>query len=152
MAELQRRAGQREEQAYAQYFEPHSGMHGAGVFWLFRGCRHLLPLAAPCTFMPLANAEWRFSKRNSYFLRFSLIPPTPWRSQSSSRRLCYRCVQRASSTNPPHRRCPPHSSQLPQLMFRRWTLVLLLTITVKTFELLYLYSWQQQQQQQRWRQ
>ena len=130
VAELQRRAGQREEQAVAQYFEPHSGMHGAGVFWLFRGCRRLPPLAAPCTFMPLANAEWRFSKRNSYFLS----------------------VQRASSTNPPHRRCPPHSSQLPQLMFRRWTQVLLLTITVKTFELLYLYSWQQQQQQQRWRQ
>jgi hypothetical protein len=91
----------------------------------------LLPLAAPCSLMPFLNAKSRFSKCNCQFHRFSLTPLTPWRSQSSSRRLCYRCVQRASSTNPPHRRCPPHSSQRPQWMFRRWTQVLLLIIRQK---------------------
>ena len=81
-------------------------------------CCILLLLAAPCSLMPFSNAKSRFSKRNSYFHRFSLTPLTPWRSHSSSQRLCYRFVQRASSTNPPHRRCPPHNSQLPQWLRR----------------------------------
>ena len=91
----------------------------------------LLPLAARCSLMPFANPKWQFSKRNSEFHCSSLIAPAPWRSQSSSRPSCYRFVQRASWTNPPHRRCPPHSSQRPQWMFRRWTQVLLLIIRPK---------------------
>ncbi len=96
---------------------PPSALHGRA-----------LPLAAPCSLMPFANAKLQFSKGNSEFHCSSPIPPAPWRSQSSSRPSCYRFVQRASWTNPPHRRCPPHSSQRPQWMFRRWTQVLLLII------------------------
>ncbi len=143
--------GEREEQAVAQYIEPHSGMNGAGVGYSGGAaacCR--LPLHAPH-----AVGQRRMAILKTQLLLSSLQPDTTHTMAISiffaAIMLSLCSARQFDEPAPPPLPTAQLATPTIQLMFRRWTQVLLLTITVKTFELLYLYSWQQQQQQQRWR-